>query len=176
MVKETEINLRVTPDSLRQFCREVAIGSANTSRKHATFMALEAFISRFAGADAHTTAYRSVQEIVGGFSAETRSQLLAENARSLRAFLAKREQAGIAGIFSPVSRNGFRQILLQAVADMTAEQLADTRQWVTAWCASAKSQAEQASGYPDALDFSRIGIELIEYAALSEIRKILTNL
>ena len=176
MVKETEINLRGTADSLRRFCQEVAIGPANTNRKHAAFMALEAFISRYAGADAHTKAYRSVQEIVEGFSSETRSQLLAENARSLGSALAKRELAVVARIFASVSRNGFRQLLLRTVSGMSAEQLADTRQWVTDWCTSAKSRAEQASGYPDALDFRNIDITLIEYTALTATKKILMDL
>ena len=173
MVNGTEIRLTITPESLKQFCQEVAIGSANTNRKHAAFMALEAFISRYAGADAHTTAYRAVQQVVEEYSAETRAQLLVENANSLTSALAKQQLARIAEIFSSVSRNGFRQILLQTFAEMSEEQLDETRQWVTSWCASAKGQAEQASGYPDALDFRRIDIELIEYTALSEIKTVL---
>ena len=176
MVNNTEINLTITPDSLKLFCQEIASGSANTNRKHAAFMALEALISRFSGADAHTAAYRAVQQVLEEYSAETRSQLLAENANSMISALANRKLPEIAGIFSSVSRNGFNQILLQSVAGMSQEQLDDTRQWVTSWCASAKTQAEQASGYPDAMDFRNIDIELIEYTALSEIRKILMNI
>ncbi len=176
MAKDTEISLTITSDSLKQFCQEIAVGSANTNRKHAAFMALEAFISRFAGADGHTTAYHAIQEVVEEYSATTRAQLLVENASILQSALTNRELARIAELFSSVSRNGFRQTLLQAVAKMSEERLGETRQWVTSWCIAAKTQAEEASGYPDALDFRKIDIELIEYTALSEIKKILMDI
>jgi len=173
MDKSAEINLKITSTELRKFCQEVAIGSANTNRKHAAFMALEAFINRHAGADAHTDAYRSMQDIVEEFSATTREQLLVENASALSSALNGQEIHSIARTFSAVSRNGFQQIFIKATTEMTANQLAHIQQWVDKWCRSAKQQAEQASGYPDAMDFRNIDIDLIEYTALSEIKTLL---
>lgn len=176
MGMKEEINLRITSDSLRVFCQEIAVGSANTNRKHAAFMALEAFISRHAGADAHTQAYRAMQDIVEEFSVDTRTQLLTENANTLASALNRQEIHEIARIFSSVSRNGFKQIFMKALEETTATQLHDTKQWVNDWCRSAKGQAEQASGYPDALDFRKIDIDLIEYTALTEINTLLMTL
>ncbi len=175
MGKITEINLKIASDDLQQFCQEVDVGSANTNRKHAAFMALEAFISRHAGADAHTQAYRDIQDIVKGFSVATRTQLLAENASTLASALNGQEIDSIARTFSSLSRNGFQQTLTRAIDEMTGPQQDSTRQWVATWCSVAKQQAEEASGYPDALDFRNIDIDLIEYTALSEINTMLID-
>ncbi len=173
MDKAAEINLKITSIELRKFCQEVAVGSANTNRKHAAFMALEAFISRHAGADAHTEPYRVIQDIVEEFSVTTREQLLVENANALASALNGQNIHSIAKTFSSVSRNGFQQIFTKATAEMTANQLDHIRQWIDEWCRTAKQQAEQASGYPDAMDFRNIDIDLIEYTALSEINTLL---
>ncbi len=170
------INLKVTSDSLKAFCQEIAIGSANTNRKHAAFMALEAFISRHAGVDAQTQAYRTMQEIVQEFSTKTRAQLLTENANTLISALNQQEIQAISRIFSSVSRNGFKQIFTQAMEGATTTQFHAIKQWANDWCISAKEQAEQASGYPDAPDFRKIDIDLIEYTALSEINTLLMAL
>lgn len=175
MAKSEELNLRITTESMRKFCREIALGSANTNRKHAAFMALEAFISRHAGSAAHTHAHHVIQEIVEEFSVETRTQLLAENASALASALNGQKIDVIATIFSSVSRNGFNQLTIKAIEGMTSAQSDDTRQWVDDWCTSAKEQAEQASGYPDALDFRTIDIDLLEYTALSEIKRVLAG-
>ncbi|MCP3671291.1 MAG: hypothetical protein GY814_12830 [Gammaproteobacteria bacterium] len=173
MSKITEINLKITSDNLRKFCQEVDVGSANTSRKHAAFMALEAFISRHAGTDAHTKAYCDIQGILEKFSVATRAQLLAENASTLASALNKQEIHLIARTFSSVSRNGFQQILTRAIDEMTGTQQNHIRQWIATWCSTAKQQAEEASGYPDTLDFRNTDIDLIEYTALSEINSLL---
>ncbi len=175
MGKITEINLKIASDDLQQFCQEVDVGSANTNRKHAAFMALEAFISRHAGADAHTQAYRDIQDIVKGFSVATRTQLLAENASTLASALNGQEIDSIARTFSSLSRNGFQQTLTRAIDGMTGSQQDRTRRWVATWCSVAKRQAEEASGYPDALDFRNIDIDLIEYTALSETNTLLMD-
>ncbi len=176
MASNKEINLKITSDSLRKFCQEIAIGSSNTNRKHAAYMALEAFISRHAGADAHTQAYYAAQAIVEEFSTTTRAQLLAENASSLTSALANQKLAEVARVFSSVSRNGFNQIFLQALEDLSRNQLFSTKKWVADWCTSARQQAQQASGYPDAMNFHDTDIGLIEYTAMSEVNKLLVDI
>ncbi len=173
MAKDTEINLKITSDGLERFCEEIAVGSANTQRKHAAFMALEAFITRHAGADAHTQAYNHILEIIERFSTSTRSSLLTENSVILKSALCKQKPTEIARIFVSVSRNGFNQILTQTINILMQEQLDDIRPWVADWCVSAKEKGQKASGYPDAMDFRKTDIDLLEYTAMSEINKLL---
>ena len=176
MANDAEINLKITSNGLTRFCQEIAVGSANTQRKHAAFMVLEAFITRHAGADAHTQSYQRIQQIIEGFATETRSLLLTENSHSLKTAILKRDTSTIARIFSSVSRNGFNQILTEGLKRLAVEQLEGIRQWVIDWCIYTKAKAQQASGYPDAMDFRNTDIDLLEYTAMSEINTLLKDL
>lgn len=170
MAKEAEINLKITADGLKVFCQEITRASSNTQRKLATLVALEGFISRHAGADAHTSAYNDIQEIITEFSNETRSQLLIENADNLKDALINRDTKEIARIFSSVSRSGFKDVLTESISRFQVGQLDTTANWIDDWCSTAKQKAEESSGYPDALDFRNTDVDLSEYTAMSEIR------
>jgi len=173
MAKKPEINLRITPESITKYCHEIMQGSTNTGRKHAAITALEGFIARHAGADGYTPVYEQVQEIIRNSAAETRSRLLSENGAALAPALRQQNRSEIARVYGSVSRNGFEQVLLEAVQHLTEQDRQYIVEWVGDWCLSSETAARQASGYPDAMDFRKAGIEILEYTALSHINTLL---
>jgi len=45
--------------------------------------------------------------------------------------------------------------------------------WSSNWVKEAKQLAEEASGYPDAMDFKTAGISIDEFQAISDIDRVL---
>lgn len=68
-----------------------------------------------------------------------------------------------------LSRNGFYQILTDACQLMDSDKISAIAQWNIRWSEQAKQKAEQASGYPDALDFKKADINIEEYQTMSDI-------
>ena len=47
--------------------------------------------------------------------------------------------------------------------------------WASHWSGDARHKAEQASGYPDALDFNTAGIAIEEFQAMLDVSRYLDN-
>ena len=169
------IDLRVTPEGIEAFCREIVAGSANTGRKHATLVALEGFIARHAGADSHSPAYEEILRRIRNFSERTRSELLAEQAQALDAALERGDAIAAGHIHRSLSRNGFAQVVALLRQRIEPSRRRRIEAGVRAWCEQAEQAARAASGWPDAMNFRAAGIDLEAYRAMKDILAQLTE-
>jgi hypothetical protein len=176
MAEDNEISLLLTPDSAETQCLEAIKQARNTSHALAALIALQAFISATARpTDRHTPAYEAVKAVIEKHAIATRAKILAENADDLAKAIRQRNRPEIAHIHAALSRNGFWQAAQQAIGQFRPDDLATAATWAKDWCSEARTQAQAASGYPDALDFSKAGIAATEYAAMTEISHYFTD-
>ena len=170
MAEHNEIALLLTPDTIETQCLEAIKQARNTSHALAALITLQSFIaSTVRPADRYTPAYEAVKATIEKHAIATRAKILAENANNLAKAILQRNRPEIAHIHAALSRNGFWQAAQQAISQFRPDDLAASAQWAEEWCNEARTQAQAASGYPDALDFSKAGIAATEYAAMSEI-------
>jgi hypothetical protein len=171
-----EIALLLTPDAAEIQCLEAIKQARNTSHALAALIALQSFIAfTVRPTDRHTPAYEAVKAVIEKHAIAARAGILAENANNLATAILQRNRLEIARIHAALSRNGFWQAAQQATSQFRPEDRAAAAMWANNWCSAAKMQAQAASGYPDALDFSKAGIAATEYAAMTEISHYLTD-
>jgi hypothetical protein len=94
---------------------------------------------------------------------------MADNLVRLLDALGEQDLGGIQGVHAALSRNGFHQTVLAAIRQLSGEQLRATAAWVADWQGDARTRAEAASPYPDALDLRAAGISPARFAAMSEL-------
>ena len=170
MTKQNEISLLLTPDNVAAQCLETIKQARNASHALAALIALQAFIlATTHPSDRFTPAYEAVKAVVEKHAAEIRIRILAEHAEALVEAIRQRNRPEIAQIHAALSRNGFWQAAQQTIGKFGPDDLAAAAAWAKEWCGEARAQAQAASGYPDALDFSKAGIAATEYAAMTEI-------
>jgi hypothetical protein len=176
VAEHNQIALLLTPDTAETQCLEAIKQARNTSHALAVLIALQSFIAfTVRQADRYTPAYEAVKAVIEKHTFATRAKILAENADDLAAAILQRNRPEITHIHAALSRNGFWQAAQQAISQFRLDDLAAAATWVKDWCSVAKTQAQAASGYPDALDFSKAGIAATEYAAMTEINLYFTN-
>lgn len=176
MAEHNEITLLLTPDIAEIQCLEAIKQARNTSHALVALITLQSFISATVRAtDRYTPAYEAVKAVLDKHAIATRTKILAENADNLAKAIRQRNRPEIAHIHATLSRNGFWQAAQQAICQFGPDDLAASAKWAKEWCNEAKTQAQAASGYPDALDFSKAGIAATEYAAMTEISHYFTD-
>ena len=176
MAEHNEIALLLAPDSVEIQCLETIKQARNTSHALAALIALQSFITfTVRPADRYTPAYKAVKAVIEKHAMATRAKILAENANNLAAAILQKNRPEIAHIHAALSRNGFWQAAQQAISQFRPDDLATSAAWAKDWCSEAKTQAQAASGYPDALDFSKTGITATEYAAMTELSHYFTD-
>ncbi len=176
MAEHNEISLVLTPDMVETQCLEAIKQSRNTSHALAALITLQSFISATVRpADRHTPAYEASKSTIEKHAIAIREKILAENAKTLAESIMQRNRQEIARIHTALSRNGFWQAAQQAISQLGPDDLAASAAWAKDWCSAARTQAQAASGYPDALDFSKAGIAATEYAAMTEINHYLSD-
>ncbi|MBU1690742.1 MAG: hypothetical protein KJ958_04915 [Gammaproteobacteria bacterium] len=176
MAEHNEISLLLAPDTAEIRCLETVKQSRNSSHALAALIALQSFISATVRpADRYTPAYEAVKGVIEKHAIATRAKILAENADNLAKAIRQRNRPEIADIHTALSRNGFWQAAQQAISQFAPDDLATSEKWTKDWCSEARTQAQAASGYPDALDFSKAGIAASEYAAMTELSHYLTD-
>jgi len=117
--------------------------------------------------------YRNIQAVITRHSETARAQLLAECESRLLAALVHRDTGEITRVHGALSRNGFWQAASAAARRQENSDFAGQTAWLADWCHSARTRAEAASGYPDALDFRAAGVVAEEYAAMQELLRCL---
>ena len=176
MAEHNEIALLLTPDTAEIQCLEAIKQARNTSHALAALITLQSFISATVrAADRYTPGYEAVSTVIEKYVISTRAKILAENANHLVKAIWLRNRSEIAHIHAALSRNGFWQAAQQAISQFGPDDLAASAEWAKEWCNEAKTQAQAASGYPDALNFSKAGIAASEYAAMTELSHYFTD-
>ncbi len=161
--------LKLDVKQLDDFCNKIISRSRNTANVHEALNVLEAFVSTFSSDSQGSENYQLVQECLKSHSARTREKLMHEKTLQLQDGLLQQNITLLADVYASLSRNGFYQILTDACELMDSEKIPSIAQWNIRWSEQAKQKAEQASGYPDALDFKKAEINIEEYQAMSDI-------
>lgn len=170
------MSLQISTRQIERYCAEICQGSANTGRKHAALIALEGFIVRHTATDKYSDQFNQIVATIQRYAEQTRIELLSEYADKLLITLTNRDRTGLATIHQAVSRNGFDQLLDQALAKLSPSQWPAIKQWNDEWLQNAEAKARLASGYPDALNLKDAGIQMDEYRAMTELKRKLTPL
>ena len=168
-IKEESISFQVNSDQLNAFCKKIIARSRNVSNTHEALTVMEAFISTFSRDSKGSESYESLQNVLKSHTDKTRAQLMQEKSKQLEQGLLSQDRILLANVYGSLSRNGFYQNLTTATANIERDKIPQLAHWVINWTNEAKNKAEQASGYPDALDFKKANINIEEYQAMSDI-------
>jgi len=170
-----KINLSVDTDALEQFCQKLIKRSRDVAKTHDAMVTLESFIILFGKALHGTPEYQLIEDLIKSYSEQTRQLLLQQRTEELLLALKACDSNAITALHIPLSRDGFYSILQGLVARLSEEELTVITEWASHWSAEAKDRAEQASGFPDAMDFKKAGIRLEEYQAMLDVSRYLEN-
>ena len=175
MNEDKTLTIQVNPKQLDSFCKKIISRSRNTANIHQALIVLEAFISAFSSDSQGADNYQNIQQTLKSHSLKTRELLMQEKTQQLKQGLSTQNIMLLADVYGSLSRNGFYQILSTATEQIVRSQIPSIAEWVIAWAGEAKQKAEQASGYPDALDFKKADIDIEQYQAMTDIAYFFNN-
>jgi len=173
--KKSTLNLQINSDDLNRFCKKIISRSRNTANIHEALTVLEAFISTFSSDSLGSDHYKAIQNDLKSYSAQTREKLMQEKTGQLQLALLEKDIQVLVHVYTSLSRNGFYQILATASEQIEADKIQSIVQWAIDWSEQARQKAEEASGYPDALDFKKANINIEEYQTMSDISHFFKN-
>lgn len=173
---KTSIDLTIDTDTLERFCDQLIKRSRNRERTLDCLVTLEAFISRFSRDSHGSDEFNQVLASIQRHSDKSRQQLLSEKAELLVTALRGLNIDAITAIHLPLSRNGFYEILKAVVDRFSSLELGILTEWSQQWLSYSKQRAEQASDYPDAVDFKKAGINIQQYQAMSDVERLLSSI
>lgn len=175
MNKEIPLVMQMTPKQIDSFCNKIISRSRNTANIHEALMVLEAFTSAFSKDSHGADSYKNIQDTLKKHSQKTRKKLMSEKTTQLGVALISHDIKLLADVYASLSRNGFYQILTNATDEIDRSQITPMAEWVIAWAVDAKQKAEDASGYPDALDFEKAEIDIVQYQVMTDIAYFFNN-
>lgn len=175
MTSSAKIVLSVESDKLDSFCNKLIKRSRNIAKTHDALITLETFITLFGQAAHGTNEYKAIEALIKSYTEHTRQQLMAQETRRLISALQHCSPEELANIHTPLSRNGFYEILQIAVTELTHDEFNHAHSWSSNWVTDAKLKAEQASGYPDAMDFKSAGISIEEFQAMNDVNRFIES-
>jgi len=169
------INISISSTDLESFCNKLLKRSRDITKTHDALVTLESFISIFGQASHGTNEYQLIESTIKTITEKSRALLLEKNTHDLVASLKQCNVISLANIHTPLSRNGFYEILQTAISKLTDDDIRLLMIWSGNWVKKARQLAEEASGYPDAMDFKTAGISIEEFQAMSDINKVLNT-
>ncbi|RDH84497.1 MAG: hypothetical protein DIZ80_03185 [endosymbiont of Galathealinum brachiosum] len=167
------INIRISKDELQDFCQKVLKRSRDISKTHDALITLESFISVFGRPSHGTIEYQTIESTIKEITESSRQQLLKKSTIDLIEALKLCNAKSLAMIHTPLSRNGFYQILQTAIETLTDDDIRLVMLWSANWLKEASELAQKASGYPDAMDFKKAEISFEEFQAITDIDRVL---
>jgi len=173
MTDKKSINISIDADDLENFCQAILKRSRDITKTHDALITLESFISVFGRPSHGTNEYQLIESTIKTITEFSRQELLKKNTLDLIDALKLCNAKEIASIHTPLSRNGFYQILQTVVEKLTDDDIRLIMLWSANWIKEATEMAQKASGYPDAMDFKKAGISIEEFQAISDIDRVL---
>jgi len=167
------IKLSISSTDLDIFCNQLLKRSRDITKTHDALVTLESFISIFSQDSHATNEYQLIESTIKKITEKSRNLLLEKNTQDLVKSLQQCNVASLTNIHTPLSRNGFYQILQIAISKLTDDDIRLLMIWSENWVKEAKQLAEDASGYPDAMDFKKAGISIEEFHAMNDINRVL---
>lgn len=177
MTTADTLTLHLGVAQLDSLCHHLASHAPGSEQHLAALTALQTLIA--ASADAGEQArplYQEVRHTLERHIEQVREGLLQQRAQHLAQALRQRDVAAIAALYRPLSRSGFWEALGRAAPQLDAATLAALAPWARHWVDTARQRGEQASGFPDALDFHQAGIDVVEYTAMNDVLRFAASL
>ena len=175
MSQSASINIKLQADELEKFCEKLLKRSRDINKTHDALITLESFISLFARASHGTREYEIIESRIKAITENSRRLLLEKNTEDLIIALKQCDAKALARIHTPLSRNGFYQILQTAIEQLADEDIAVLMIWSENWLKEARKLAQDASDYPDAMNFKKAGINIEEFQAMSDIDRVINS-
>ena len=173
MTDNNSINISIDADELENFCQAILKRSRDITKTHDALITLESFISVFGRPSHGTKEYQLIEATIKKITESSRQVLLKKNTLDLIDALKLCNARELASIHTPLSRNGFYQILQIAIEKLSDDDIRLVMLWSANWIKEATEMAQQASGYPDAMDFKKAEISIEEFQAISDIDRVL---
>ncbi len=173
MNQANTITLSITPDELERFCQKLLGRSRDITKTHDALVTLESFIAMFGRDSQGTAARQSIDQSLQKITEQSRQGVLEKSTQELEQAIRHCNVQAVANVHTPLSRNGFYEILKLVIADLCDDEIRLLMVWSGNWVKEARQIAQQASEYPDAPDFKKAGIRLEEFQAMSDIDRVL---
>jgi len=173
MSDNTSININIKATQLREFCDKLLKRSRDITKTHDALITLESFISVFAQPSHGTAEYKIIEDTINRITESSRQAVLKKNTLDLILALKQCNAKLLASIHTPLSRNGFYQILQTAIEELSDDEIRLLMLWSANWIKEATELAQKASGYPDAMDFKQAEVSVEEYQAIKDIDRVL---
>lgn len=167
------INIKVSADDLQDFCQKILKRSRDISKTHDALITLESFIAVFGRPSHGTNEYQIIESTIKEITETSRQELLKKSTVDLIEALKLCNAKALAMIHTPLSRNGFYQILQTAIEALSDDDIRLVMLWSANWLKEASELAQKASGYPDAMDFRKAEISFEEFQAITDIDRVL---
>lgn len=162
------IPLRLTPERLTEFCRQIRQRSGDPAQALHALTTLQAFLAVCVEDDGHS-GYREARSELEAQLEALRDDLLDRHADRIADALRRQDVAAISGSFGALSRSGFANAAARAWAAVAVAERPDRLRWLETWIRDARQRACAAGRYPDAPDFRAAGIALEDCLALEEL-------
>ena len=175
MTESQSLNITVDASKLDDFCNKLLKRSRDINKTHDALITLESFISVFGRPSHGTREYQQIESTIKSITEVSRQKLLEKNTIDLIKALKLCNIVALAAVHTPLSRNGFYQILQNSISELCDDEIRQIMVWSANWLKEAKYLAEKASGYPDAMDFIKAGISIEEFQAMSDIDRVLNS-
>ena len=167
-----KITLQITPAWISDYCQEIQRSTATSEKRLVALDALLTFIS--AAVDPvflKDEAYEHIKKMLSAEVEGARRELMEERSLLLYRAFELQDVAKIAFIFNSLSRGGFWDLLTQTMSRMDEGLRKELSAWAIRWLDETTSRGEQASPYPDTIDFVSAGIDISEYTAMTDLCK-----
>ena len=173
MTQKSEITLSLNAEKLEEFCQKLLKRSRDITKTHDALVTLESFITLFSRSSHGTKEYQIIEDTISKITEYSRQELLKKSTTDLINALKLCDAKSITSIHTPLSRNGFYQILQTSIENLSDDDIRLVMIWSDNWVKEATEMAEQASDYPDAPDFNKAGISIESFQAISDIDRVL---
>lgn len=171
------VQFQITPNWIEDYCQGMKRSTTAVEKRLVALDAVRTFISEVCDPELlHNETLGQIKAILEQHIEEARKELMAESALCLASALEQHDVQQIAKLFITLSRSGFWQALNQSTDRMGYARMGEITSWAVRWLEEKKQQGEQASPYPDAIDFSAAGIDVSEFTAMTDLCKYLSSL
>jgi hypothetical protein len=167
-----DIPLLLNSAGIDKYCRDLVRHISRVEKRVVALDALQTFIAAMTepGEQAKSE-FVAIRETLERHFEQARTALQTEQAAALVEALKARRLSRITPIYQALSRDAFWQLLSKTEETLGREVCAEIGHWSGEWLAQVKERSEQLSPYPDTIDFKAVGIDVAEYAAMSDICK-----
>ncbi|MDA8093171.1 MAG: hypothetical protein M0T84_04535 [Betaproteobacteria bacterium] len=175
-MRDESITLHLTAERVEAFCSRLAVQLRDHERRLAALHSLQTFIATAIDTPTQNAmGYKAIRDVVDRHAEQARAALLARKGADLKEALDSRDAEALARVYRTLSRNGFWNTLAITIDGMHPADSSALADWAAQWLKDARNRGEAASGFPDAIDFNRAGIDVAEYAAIDDLNRYLTG-